>query len=861
MAQSKLEILIQANANPAVHAIGAVGQALSGVGGAFSRISEFVTGFLIGKLIVGAFNMAKEAVEKFISTSFNAVAVMQRLAIQIQTLQAREMANFINAGMESAIIMQRQTKEGTVLRLSLEEVRKVFAGMPDEVQRIANVFKSATDSGEGWVEVLHQGTGAWVTASELFDVVEPKAKATMDQLARIAIFSPYTLENANAVYKLALAFQFTSDQAMRMTEGMLNVAAGTGATNEMLERMTFNFAQIKMQGKIMARDFWELGKAGFDLYAVLKQLEKQTGVTMKTHLDFNAALASGKVTWEDFVTAFQTMADEQFGGAAKRMSFTITGIQSTLKDFFFVIMPKLFGPAADSIGKFAEKWFGVLTELASSGKLEAIGAQIKTWLDGRIADFDFTLNEITIILDRIKSYGFEQGLGYNKLLNPEWNTGNAWVKLGAIIDDLIVGMGIAKKAGEGLQTLGGLIGQAAAPQKPGKEGAMEGGAVIPRGPIERVATLLASVDLEDFMPPELAGIATAVGNALNWVGRGILTIGQFIKAHKTDIDSFVTALKLAFLIFVSFGAMIWVILKPALEFLKDALSTLFTEENISTWIKILSFIAGVVVGMIAIIAGGFLLIGGILLSLSVLVLGFVMKVFSYILGLIQNIETFWNELAGTTLGEKLQSLLAWVQDAIALFVGTVTDLIMEFIGKLKTKIEEIIESIRKTYNQWFEAGKYMVGGLWAGVKERWNVFKNWIVQKAREIIDAIMDVFDEHSPSGVFAGIGKNLVLGLEQGVMGESSILSNIASSFGSVIPDINGSVTVGNKGIADSLSGALQSYQDRRASLEMTEREKQHQALIFKIDSLIMAVQNGGSARDNARAIAEAMQLAEIR
>ena len=78
MAQSKLEILIQANAGPAVHAISSVGTALSGVGGAFSRISEFVTGFLIGKLIVGAFNMAKEALERFIGTSFNAVAVMQR---------------------------------------------------------------------------------------------------------------------------------------------------------------------------------------------------------------------------------------------------------------------------------------------------------------------------------------------------------------------------------------------------------------------------------------------------------------------------------------------------------------------------------------------------------------------------------------------------------------------------------------------------------------------------------------------------------------------------------------------------------------------------------------------------------------
>lgn len=220
--------------------------------------------------------------------------------------------------------------------------------------------------------------GGFDTISAALPEAQKHAKGLMDELARIAIVSPYQIETINNTFKTAMAFGWASDEAKSFTKSVLNVASGVGASNEQMGRMSYNLAQIKLQGRVTAMDIRQLAMAGFDLTGVLKYVGDQMGVQIDDHNDFNRALERGKITWQDFITNFEKYADDNFGGAAERMSRTLVGLGSTIKDVFALTFPAILGPAAEIFTEFAGGMLDNFFLLRDSGVLEQIGENFGT---------------------------------------------------------------------------------------------------------------------------------------------------------------------------------------------------------------------------------------------------------------------------------------------------------------------------------------------------------------------------------------------------------------------------------------------------------------------------------------------------
>lgn len=216
-------------------------------------------------------------------------------------------------------------------------------------------------------------SGDFVDMNEALKAAAPLAKATMNELERVATLSPYQLENVSNTYKMAMAFGYTSKEATVFTKALLTMGAGVGASGEMLDRMAYNLAQVRLQGKVTAVDIRQLAMAGFDLNDVLKYVGKQMGVNIETHEDFNKAIADGTVTWEDFTKYFAEYADKNFGGAAERMSRTLEGLKSTFKDVFLLTMPKILGPSAELVTGLLNDILNSFLSLSDSGSLERFG--------------------------------------------------------------------------------------------------------------------------------------------------------------------------------------------------------------------------------------------------------------------------------------------------------------------------------------------------------------------------------------------------------------------------------------------------------------------------------------------------------
>lgn len=217
----------------------------------------------------------------------------------------------------------------------------------------------------------------------------PMAQDLLKQIKDLSIRSPYEMGTVQDTFRLAMAFGFGSQEAMSFTRGILNMGAGIGASNEMLGRMAYNFAQIRMQGKVTAVDIRQLAMAGFDLNSALKDIGSQFGLTINDYNDFNEAIASGKIKWEDFATAFEKYADKNFGGAAARMSQSLNGLKSTFNDFFLMTMPALLGPAAEVVTGFLNNILSKLMAFADSGQLEVWGQALGAGLENAIKGLGF----------------------------------------------------------------------------------------------------------------------------------------------------------------------------------------------------------------------------------------------------------------------------------------------------------------------------------------------------------------------------------------------------------------------------------------------------------------------------------------
>lgn len=347
-------------------------------GGALARIGQIASGILLARGLQAGFN----ALRRLSGAAIDATGTMQALNLQIETLIARELKNAGNAMLEFADETGYYSHVADETYVRLDAFNEKLGDMGLSMSDVSDKFRVVNKWGADFAVITDENAASLYSATDMMELAEDRAGNMIAELRRIAIISPYTVEATNSLFKLASAYGYNSRDALKMTEAMLNVSAGIGATTEQSERMMFNFAQIRMQGKIMSRDFWELGKAGFDLNAVLKELSQTTGLVIDDHLHFNELIASGQVTWEDFANAFSSMAEKDFAGAAEKMAYTLTGLKNTLGDVFKLTIPQMLIPAAEVIGRFVQNALADFQSLIDSGVLEQIGTDIAGIVEG-----------------------------------------------------------------------------------------------------------------------------------------------------------------------------------------------------------------------------------------------------------------------------------------------------------------------------------------------------------------------------------------------------------------------------------------------------------------------------------------------
>ena len=149
-----------------------------------------------------------------------------------------------------------------------------------------------------------------------------------------------------------------------------------------------------------------------------------------------------------------------------------------------------------------------------------------------------------------------------------------------------------------------------------------------------------------------------------------------------------------------------------------------------------------------------------------------------------------------------------IEAGIRLFVSLIENLptiVVEIVKAIPQIIGGIVTAITNSFPQLVSVGSDLVRGLWDGIRNMgdwlWRQFSGFF----GGMIDGIKGLLGIHSPSTVFAGIGDNLVLGLENGL----SAPNHLGQIMGSLADQVTGGLTadlaVNARATVSSGGGAL--------------------------------------------------------
>jgi hypothetical protein len=855
-----------------------LGSVIGKVAGGLLRIGQIAAGIILAAV----FQKAVTAVMNFGRAIGRAVERMQTLRIQIGTLTARELSKSINASIEQAVVWRGMTRDGEMLSFNIEKLKESVKGYEDVLRTADPALGKLLDSTEKYGRVVSENVGVWVSTADAFEAAIPLTKSMMNELAKIAIISPFTIDATNNMFRMASAMGFTGKQALNITKGMLNVAAGLGLTNEQAQRLVLNFSQIRSQGKITQRDIREMSLTGFQMADVFQEMNRTLGLSIQGHEDFNDALRAGKFTWAEFTSSFESLADRQFGESARRMATTIQGIKSSISDIVTISADRILGPTADAFGGVFDTILDGFTDIVESGELDEIGAEIErqtqTWL-ATFGTFKTRLENLGLV-QALRGLASEPGIS-EEASDVIGGVATSLERIGAALD-------LIKGTKSGISEIFDMI-------KAITGGPSEAKSELSMGGIRGIT----EIPVDQLMPKD-----SALSGPIN----SILEIWQRLRdwwdengpGISAGIDAVVTLFEGTFA-----GAA--ESLGGAMDNITEAFQLFKDNVDWDTVQLILGAVGGLLLGLAV---GGITLVAGIISGISAAFLAFVETLVTLkddLTGIGESIIKLFEE--GISL-EAIGDIVAGIMIMVANLFGGVGEIILGFIDSAINTIGSVASGIAEAFGQeievatvnlsagWttlkdtiiglikaarskvWQAGADFIKGLWDGIKSKVQPMLDWLRKKAQEIIDLWDSIFGNKSPSKVMQRVGKDITDGLAVGLTKgmdnvdkktKTAITGTIGGTQPKLATDILAQVSTDVPALdipkpdlataarSQTMSVLTETGQDGSRQ-QIAAEEATRTVLAEKLDQLLVAISATGDADEQARALSEALQTADL-
>jgi len=146
-----------------------------------------------------------------------------------------------------------------------------------------------------------------------------KADALLGQLQQFALQTPFEFPDLVTASQRMLAYGFSAQQVLPILKSVGDAAAGLGAGNQGINRITLALGQMQARGKVAAQEMLQLTEVGIPAWDILAE---KMGVSVATLQDM---VTKGLVPADRAIEAITRGMDERFGGLMESQSETFQG--------------------------------------------------------------------------------------------------------------------------------------------------------------------------------------------------------------------------------------------------------------------------------------------------------------------------------------------------------------------------------------------------------------------------------------------------------------------------------------------------------------------------------------------------------
>jgi tape measure domain-containing protein len=191
-------------------------------------------------------------------------------------------------------------------------------------------------------------------------VATPVTQDLLKWIQKLSLASPVSVDDISKTVSLSLAMGWTSESAKTLTKSIVDYTSALGMGSEISERIIYNFAQMRQQGKVTGTELRDLGRGAYmPITKILNMMWKELDLvrdgmdsTTISFQDFRDQAAAGTIDVEKFFTAFNEFVKVNLPDAAYKMNFTFAAVKDNLQDLFKIILGwNVLGPVIKSLTK------------------------------------------------------------------------------------------------------------------------------------------------------------------------------------------------------------------------------------------------------------------------------------------------------------------------------------------------------------------------------------------------------------------------------------------------------------------------------------------------------------------------------
>ena len=606
------------------------------------------------------------------------------------------------------------------------------------------------------------------------------SKKMLDDIASFAATTPFEKMGVDNMAKQLHNAGFEGQGLFDQLTKFGDIGGAFGIQSASLEEMVRQYSQVNQAGVAYTEDLNILQDRGVPIY---KAIAEQLGINVS---EVKKWASEGKISAETYNAALDSIASSVEGGMAKQ-SKSFNGMISTFKDGMAELAGILSKPVFDFIKQALEDIQPKLDQFIQVLSADGIGAAMESIIPG------FT----------------------------------EFAKVAGLVASAVVGANLALKAFALIQSIVGLVKGAVTAFKL-FTGAIKGttlaqtllNAVMLLNPIGLIVGLIgALVGAFIYLWNTNEGFRNFWINAWENIKTFFIDTWNNIMTFFTEtIPLWIESIKTWFSELPNYFAELWNNVKQKFTDWGDAISNFFTEtipqwmENIKTWFSELPYNIGFALGK----AIGKIIEWGV-------------NTWTYLTEnvpkWIEGVAKWFSELPGkvwTWLSNTIEKVTNWgsnMKDKATTAASDFINKVIEYISKLPEKVWTWLSNVVSKVGEWgtnmvtkgkqaasdaisaittkFEElpgkmlniGKNVVRGIWDGIIG----MKDWISNKVGSFMDGLVSGAKSslgiHSPSRVFAKeVGEWIPPGIEKGINKKMPyLLDNINTDLNGMVKSIN--------------------------------------------------------------------------